>query len=111
MVAICSYKLILYVFFLVVDENKIVYEWIQLARKLHSRSEGTPKEEGDSCLYFLCHTTDNEPLMFVLAATINMAQKSLHEFSVLAVANVPTRPAVNLRDKSFELQTGLITMV
>jgi hypothetical protein len=58
MVAICSYRLIFYVFFLVVDENRIVYEWIQLARKLHSRSEGTPKE-GDSCLYFLCHTTDN----------------------------------------------------
>jgi hypothetical protein len=50
--------LIFYVFFLV-NENMIVYEWIQLAKKLHSRSGGTPKEEGDSCLYFLCHTTDN----------------------------------------------------
>jgi hypothetical protein len=40
-----------------------------------------------------------------------MAQKSLHEFSVSAVANVPTRPAVNLEDKNFELRTGLITMV
>jgi hypothetical protein len=57
-VAICSYRLIFYVFFLIVDENRIVYEWIQLAKKLHSRSGGTPKE-GDSCLYFLCHTTDN----------------------------------------------------
>jgi hypothetical protein len=58
MVAICLYRLIFYVFFLVVDENRIVYEWIQLAEKLHSRSGGTPKE-GDSCFYFLCHTTDN----------------------------------------------------
>jgi hypothetical protein len=40
-----------------------------------------------------------------------MAQKSLREFSVLAVANVPTEPAVNLRDKNFELRTRLITMV
>jgi hypothetical protein len=49
--------------------------------------------------------------MSVLATTINMAQKSLHEFSVSAIANVPTGPAVNLKDKNFELQTGLITMV
>jgi hypothetical protein len=40
-----------------------------------------------------------------------MAQKSLREFSVSAVANVPTRPAVNLGDKNFELRTRLITMV
>jgi hypothetical protein len=59
MVAISSYRLIFYVFFLVVNENRIVYEWIQLAEKLHSKSGGTPKEEGDSYLYFLYHTTDN----------------------------------------------------
>jgi hypothetical protein len=52
-----------------------------------------------------------EPLMSVPATTINMAQKSLREFSVLTVANVPTGPAVNLGDKNFELRTGLITMV
>jgi hypothetical protein len=40
-----------------------------------------------------------------------MAQKSLREFSVLSVANVPTGPTVNLGDKKFKLQTGLITMV
>jgi hypothetical protein len=43
----------------IVDENMIVYEWIQLAEQLRFRSEGTPKEEGDSCLYFFCHATDN----------------------------------------------------
>ncbi|RFB82001.1 hypothetical protein B5K11_35870, partial [Rhizobium leguminosarum bv. trifolii] len=37
--------------------------------------------------------------------------KSLREFSVPNVANVPTGPAVNLGDKNFELRTGLITMV
>jgi hypothetical protein len=40
-----------------------------------------------------------------------MAQKSLHEFSVPVVANVPTGPSVNIGDKDFEIQTGLITMV
>jgi hypothetical protein len=40
-----------------------------------------------------------------------MAQKSLHEFSILIVANVPTGPAINISDKNFELRTGLITMV
>jgi hypothetical protein len=41
--------------------------------------------------------------MSVPATTINMAQKSLREFLVPTVANVPTRPAVNLGDKNFEL--------
>jgi hypothetical protein len=40
-----------------------------------------------------------------------MALKSLREFSIPAIANVPIGPAVNLRDKNFELQTRLITMV
>ena len=52
-----------------------------------------------------------EPLTSVLATTTTMAQKSLREFSILAVASVPTGPAVNLGDKNFKLQTGLITMV
>jgi hypothetical protein len=59
MVAICSYRLIFFVFSLVLDENRIVYEWTQLAGKLRSRSGGTPKEEDDPCLYFLCRTADN----------------------------------------------------
>src|ERR671939_294933 len=37
--------------------------------------------------------------------------KSLREFSVPNVANLPTGPAVNVGDKHFELRTGLITMV
>ena len=42
---------------------------------------------------------------------IAMAQKSLREFSVPAVANVPTGPAAPVGDRNFELKTGLITMV
>jgi hypothetical protein len=40
-----------------------------------------------------------------------MAQKSLHEFSVPVIANMPIRPAVNTGDRSFEIRTGLITLV
>jgi hypothetical protein len=52
-----------------------------------------------------------EPVIPIPAATNAMAQKSLCEFSVLAVANVPTGPAVNIDDKNFELRTRLITMM
>ena len=37
--------------------------------------------------------------------------KSLRNYSVPNVANVPTGPAVNIGDKNFELRTGLIAMV
>jgi hypothetical protein len=40
-----------------------------------------------------------------------MAQKSLREFTVPAIANMPAGPAVNIGDKNFELRTGLIMMV
>jgi hypothetical protein len=52
-----------------------------------------------------------ELLIPVPAATTTMAQKSLREFSVPAVANMPTGPAVNIGDKNFEIRTGLITVV
>ena len=44
-------------------------------------------------------------------STNSMAQKTLRDYSVPAVANVPTRPIVNAGDGGFELRTGLITMV
>src|SRR5919198_3867137 len=53
----------------------------------------------------------NQPVASALTELVEMAQKSLREFSVPAVANVPTGPIVNVGDKNFELQTGLITMV
>ena len=40
-----------------------------------------------------------------------MAQKSLREFFVPTIANVPIGPAVNVGDKNFELRTELIMMV
>jgi hypothetical protein len=40
-----------------------------------------------------------------------MANKSLHEFSALATANIRTRLEVNVGDNGFELRPTLITMV
>ena len=37
------------------------------------------------------------------SATNEMAYKTLHEYSVPAVTNVPTGPAINVGDKNFEL--------
>jgi hypothetical protein len=40
-----------------------------------------------------------------------MANKSLRDYFVPAIANVPVGPTVNTGTKNFELQTCLITMV
>ena len=53
----------------------------------------------------------DEPLTLAPSATTDMAQKTLHEFPVLAVANMPVGPAINVGDTNFELRTGLIMMV
>jgi hypothetical protein len=40
-----------------------------------------------------------------------MANKSLHEFSAPTIANIRTRPEVNVGDNRFKLKPALITMV
>ena len=40
-----------------------------------------------------------------------MADKTLHEYSIPDVANMPIVPAINMGDVNFELKTGLIMMV
>ena len=52
-----------------------------------------------------------EPVTAAPSATNEMAQKTIREYSVPAVTNVPTGPAINVGDKNFELRTRLITMV
>jgi len=53
----------------------------------------------------------NEPLASTPSATITMAQKTLHEFSIPAIANMLIGPAINVGDKNIEFRTELITMV
>ena len=53
----------------------------------------------------------DEPLTLAPFATTDMAQKTLHEFSIPAIVNVPIGAAINVGNKNFELHTGLITMV
>jgi hypothetical protein len=40
-----------------------------------------------------------------------MADKTLHEYFVPIVVNVPVGPAINMGDANFKLKTGLIKMV
>jgi hypothetical protein len=40
-----------------------------------------------------------------------MAQKSLRELSTPTIANIRTRPEVNVGDNGFDLKSALITMV
>ena len=53
----------------------------------------------------------NEPVTPAPSTTTAMAQKSLHEYFIHVVANVPIRPAVNMSNTNFQLKTGLIMMV
>jgi hypothetical protein len=40
-----------------------------------------------------------------------MANKSLYEFSTPTIANIRTRPEVNVEDNGFEIKPALINMV
>ena len=40
-----------------------------------------------------------------------MVDKTLHEYSVPTIANMPVGPAVNMGDVNFELKTSLIMVV
>ena len=40
-----------------------------------------------------------------------MAKKTLHEFSAPTMANIRTRPTINVGDNGFELKPALINMV
>ena len=51
-----------------------------------------------------------EPVTLVPRPVI-MAQKTLREFSAPSAANILTGPAINAGENSFEIRTGLITMV
>ena len=51
----------------------------------------------------------NEPVTLAPSATFVMA-KTLHDYSVPTVANVPDGPTINTGVGNFELCTGLITM-
>ena len=63
-----------------------------------------------SCATSSTTSPASEPVTLVPSATTTMA-KTLHDYSTLAVANVPIGPAVNTGTRNFELRTGLIIMV
>ena len=57
------------------------------------------------------HSTEQPAGSAPTPTEIMVLDKSLREFSVPAVTNVATGPAVDTAGKNFELRTGLITMV
>jgi len=81
-----------------------------LSSNFKQQSRGTPKEEKDSCRFFLYHATDSRTNPPAPSISTTMA-RSLHDYSTAAVANVPVEPAVNTGNGNFELRTGLLTMV
>jgi hypothetical protein len=52
-----------------------------------------------------------EPVIKAPSVLNPMADKTLREYSVPAVANVPVGPTINMGDVNFELKTGLIMVV
>jgi hypothetical protein len=53
----------------------------------------------------------NEPINPAPFAPNTMAQKTLHEYSIPAIAYVPIGPTIDVGDANFELKTSLIMMV
>ena len=95
----------------IVDENRIVLDWFRLVDELHQESgvipkEGRPRADPPS-------TTPPAIESITPASSVpnTMADKTLHEYSIPIVANVPIGPAVNMGDANFKLKTSLIKMV
>jgi hypothetical protein len=93
----------------IVDENRIVYDWLQTAGKLHQKSGGTPKKRSRAASSSV-PTPTVEPVTPAPSATPSMA-KTFRDYSTPAIANVPIGPTVNFWEENFELCTGLIMMV
>ena len=95
----------------VVDENKIVYDRFHLAKKLHKNPEALLRKSRSHTASSSATPPTNKPVTPSPSAASAMTNKSLHEYSVPAFANVPVGHDVNTGTRNFELRTGLITMV
>jgi hypothetical protein len=97
-------------FSLVVDENKDSVSGYDLPNNYVDNPEALLRKKR-SCAASSSATPPtvepDEPAPF---ATPSMA-KTLHDYSTLAIANVPVGPAVNTGNGNFELRTSLIMMV
>jgi hypothetical protein len=52
-----------------------------------------------------------EPIIQAPSVPNTMADKTLREYSIPIIANVPIGPVVNMGDVNFKLKTGLVRMV
>ena len=56
-------------------------------------------------------TPSIDELVTLAPSTTPIMAKTLHDYSIPTIANMPVGPAVNTDNGNFELRTGLITMV
>jgi hypothetical protein len=94
-----------------VDENKIVLDWFDLLMNFTKNPEALLRKDWSCTISSSATPPTNEPVTPAPSAPTAMAQKSLREYSVPAIANMPIGPTVNTGNGNFELKTGLITMV
>jgi len=81
-----------------------------LPTNFHSDSETLLRKRRVRTVSSYAMQPASESTVLARTAPIAMA-KTLRDYSTPVVANVPTRPAVNMGNGSFEICTGLISMV
>jgi hypothetical protein len=94
-----------------VDENKIVLDWFDLPMNFTENSEALLRKDRSCTISSSTTPPTNEPVTPAPSAPTVMAQKSLREYSVPDIANMPFGPTVNMGNGNFELKTRLIMMV
>ena len=97
--------------FSAVDENRIVLDGFDLPMNFTKNLEALLRKNRSRVISSFATPSTNEPIAPAPSATTDMAQKSLHEYSVLVVANVPVGPAINTGNGNFELRARLMMMV
>jgi hypothetical protein len=90
----------------IVDENKIVLVWFNLPMNFTENPDALLRKDQSHTVSSFATPLTNEPVTPTPSAPAAMAQKSLHEYSVLAIANMPIGPTINTGNGNFELKTG-----
>jgi hypothetical protein len=96
--------------FPIVYENRIVYDQFQSVEQLHRKSRALLRKKRSRVPSSSATPLIDELVTLPPSASLVMA-KTLLDYSVPAIANVPIGPAINIGDRNFELYTSLIMLV
>ena len=88
-----------------------VSDWFLLPKKYIANPEALLRKNRSRTASSFTTPPSDKPIAPAPSAPIAVANKSLREFFIPAIANVLVGPAINIGDKNFELHTGLIMMV